>query len=131
MFCPPRRTKKKVSANELIPVCSGVYIHFISISPLSAVLSFLKIFSTHSSGSTKLLLITNYHISIFPWTPKGFIFPESFLNFLLNLYIPPWLRKSFKQNLKLIVLNYRKYMCGGCLCEDSKTIFLPRQIFDW
>ena len=71
-------------------------ISFISISPLSAVLSFLKIFSTHSSGSTKLLLITNYHISIFPWTPKGFIFPESFLNFLLNLYIPPWFRKSFK-----------------------------------
>ena len=35
-------------------------------------------------------------IIIFLWTPKGFISPESFLNFLLNLYIPPWLRKSFK-----------------------------------
>ena len=30
---------------------------------------------------------------IFQWTPKGFISPESFLNFLLNLYISPWLRK--------------------------------------
>ena len=68
----------------------------ISISPLSAVLSFLKIFSTGRSGSTKLLPITDYHISIFPWTPKGFTSPESFLNFLLNLYIPPWLPKSFK-----------------------------------
>ena len=77
----------------------------ISISPLSAVLSFLKIFSTGRSGSTKLLPITDYHISIFLWTPKGFTSPESFLNFLLNLYIPPWLRKSFKQNLRLIVLR--------------------------
>ena len=77
----------------------------ISISPLSAVLSFLKIFSTGRSGSTKLLPITDYHISIFPWTPKGFTSPGSFLNFLLNLYIPPWLRKSFKQNLRLIVLR--------------------------
>ena len=40
-------------------------------------------------------------IIIFLWTPKGFISPEYFLNFLLNLYIPPWLRKSFK----LIVLR--------------------------
>ena len=35
-------------------------------------------------------------IIIFLWTPKGLIFPESFLNFLLNLYIPPWLPKCFK-----------------------------------
>ena len=33
---------------------------------------------------------------IFLWSPKGFISPESFLNFLLNLYIPPWLQKIFK-----------------------------------
>ena len=26
----------------------------------------------------------------------GLFSPEPFLNFLLNLYIPPWLRKSFK-----------------------------------
>ena len=26
----------------------------------------------------------------------GFISPESFLNFLLNLYVSPWLPKSFK-----------------------------------
>ena len=41
-------------------------------------------------------LVSRIHTLIFPWTPKGFISPESFLNFFLNLYIPPWLRKSFK-----------------------------------
>ena len=35
-------------------------------------------------------------IIIFLWTPKGFISPEPSLNFLLNLYIPPWFWKSFK-----------------------------------
>ena len=44
-------------------------------------------------------------IIIFLWTPKGFISPESFLNFLLNLYIPPWLQKSFK-----FIGNYWKYI---------------------
>ena len=29
-------------------------------------------------------------------TTKGFISPEYFLNFFWNLYIPSWLRKSFK-----------------------------------
>ena len=41
-------------------------------------------------------LISRIHTLIFLWTPKGFISPESFLNFFLNLYIPPWLWKSFK-----------------------------------
>ena len=41
-------------------------------------------------------LISRINPLIFLWTPKGFISPESFLNFFLNLYIPPWLQKSFK-----------------------------------
>ena len=41
-------------------------------------------------------LISRMHTLIFLWTPKEFISPESFLNFFLNLYIPPWLWKSFK-----------------------------------
>ena len=41
-------------------------------------------------------LISRIQTPIFLWTPKGFISSESFLNFFLNLYIPPWLRKSFK-----------------------------------
>ena len=36
------------------------------------------------------------HPLTFPWTPKGFISPYYFLNFLSNLYIPPRLQKSFK-----------------------------------
>ena len=47
----------------------------------------------HPSSSQ---LISRIHPLIFLWTPKGFISPESFLNFFLNLYIPPWLQKSFK-----------------------------------
>ena len=31
----------------------------------------------------------------------GFISPEYFLNFFLNLYIQPWLRKSFKFSVKI------------------------------
>ena len=38
---------------------------------------------------------------IFLLTPKGFISPDYFLNFFLNLYIPPWLWKSFKFMLLL------------------------------
>ena len=47
----------------------------------------------HPSSSQ---LISRIHPLIFLWTPKGHISPESFLNFFLNLYIPPWLQKSFK-----------------------------------
>ena len=36
------------------------------------------------------------HPLIFLWSPKGFISPEYFLDFFSNLYIPPWLQKSFK-----------------------------------
>ena len=36
------------------------------------------------------------HPLIFLWTPKGFVFPEYFLNFFSNLYTPPWLLQSFK-----------------------------------
>ena len=37
------------------------------------------------------------HPLIFIWTPKGFVFsPQYFLNFFSNLYIAPWLQKSFK-----------------------------------
>ena len=55
-------------------------------------------FDYHPSPSQ---FVSRIHPLIFPWTPKGFFFPESFLNFFLNLYVPPWLWKSFK----LIVLR--------------------------
>ena len=46
-------------------------------------------------------LISRIHTLIFLWTRKGFISPESFLNFFLNLYIPPWLQKSLKFMVKI------------------------------
>ena len=46
-------------------------------------------------------LISRIHTLIFLWTPKGFISLESFLNFFLNLNIPPWLQKSFTFAVKI------------------------------
>ena len=46
----------------------------------------------HPSPST---LTSRVHLLIFLWTPKGFISPEYFLNFFSNVYIAPWLQKSF------------------------------------
>ena len=40
--------------------------------------------------------ISRIHTLIFLWACKGFISPESFLNFFLKLYIPPCLWESFK-----------------------------------
>ena len=98
MFCPPRRAKKRYQVME---VCKGVYIHYFKIipPPLFALLSFLKIISTLRPDQDQQNSIQTYcqlPITIFLWTPKCFISPESFLNFLLNLCIPPWLPKSFK-----------------------------------
>ena len=47
----------------------------------------------HHSPSQLIWMI---HTFTFLWPPEGFISPESFLNFFLKLYIPPWLWKSFK-----------------------------------
>ena len=41
-------------------------------------------------------LISRIYPLIFLWTRKGFMSPASFLNIFLDLYIPPWLWKSFK-----------------------------------
>ena len=62
-------------------------------------------------------------IIIFLWTPKGFISPESFLNFLLNLYIPPWLPKSFKFiRLLQIHLWVKNWISSILLMPPSKTL---------
>ena len=46
-------------------------------------------------------LISRIQTLIFLWTPMGFISPKYFLNFFLNLYIQPWLRKNFKFSVKI------------------------------
>ena len=56
-------------------------------------------------------------------TPRGFIFSESFLNFFLNLYIPPWLWKSFK----VIVLRLLQYICESKNWICSFLIMHPRK----
>ena len=50
-------------------------------------------------------LTSRIHPHVFLWTFKGFISPESFLNFFRNLYIPPWLRKSFKFMVLRLLAN--------------------------
>ena len=71
-------------------------------------------------------LILRIHTLIFLCTPKGFIFPESFLNFFLNLYIPPWLRKSFKLIvLRLLQIGLRvkkNWICSFLLMRPSKIL---------
>ena len=52
-------------------------------------------------------LTSRIHPLIFLWTPKGFISPESFLDFFLNLYILPWLQKTFKfMELRLLANTF-------------------------
>ena len=41
-------------------------------------------------------LTSRIYPHIYLCTPMDFISPEYFLNFFSNLYIPPWLQKSFK-----------------------------------
>ena len=72
---------------------------------------------------------------IFLWTPKGFISPETFLNFFLNLYIPSWLRKSFKFMVKITgkyICESKKWICSFLLVPPNKPlpqvlIITPRQ----
>ena len=89
----------------------------ISIPPFSAVLSsknylnpqvtINKMVHKHTVNyhPSPSQLISRIHPPIFLWTPKGFITPESFLNFFLNLYIPQWLRKSFKVMVLRLLAN--------------------------
>ena len=109
MFCPPKAAKK-VSAHGLIPVCIGVYIPCFKINfpifccplfsenclkPRARINKMVnkRTIDYHPSPSQS---ISRIHTLIFLWTPTGFISPESFLKFFLNLFIPPWLWKSFK-----------------------------------
>ena len=75
----------------------------------SAVPSFRKVISTPMSGSIKWSsasqLTSRIHPLRFLWTSKGFISPESFLIFFLNLYILEWLLKSFKFKVLKSLVN--------------------------
>ena len=91
-----------------IPVCRGAYIPCFKIN--APIFSCLLFSENHLNPQVRINKMVNkhtvdYHPSssqltsrIYPLrflcTPRGFIFSESFLNFFLNLYIPPWLQKS-------------------------------------
>ena len=96
----PEGSQEKVSAYGLIPVCRGVYIHHFKINPPPHFLLpslFWKL--SQPLGQDKQnskQIYCQLPIIIFIWTRKGFISPESFLNFLVNLCISPWLQKGFK-----------------------------------
>ena len=98
MFCPPRGAKKGISLWTNTSVQRCLYPLFQNQSP-HFLLSSLFWKLSQPLGQDQQNSKQTYcqlPIIIFLWTPKGFISPESFLNFLLNLYIPPWLQKSFK-----------------------------------
>ena len=57
-------------------------------------------FHPNPSSST-----SSIHPLIFLWTAKVFVSAESFFNFLLNLYIPPCLRESFKFMVLRLLAN--------------------------
>ena len=50
-------------------------------------------------------LTSKIHPFLFLWTRNGFISPEYFLIFFSNLYIPPWLQKSFKFMVLRLLAN--------------------------
>ena len=51
-------------------------------------------------------LTSKIHSPIFIWTPKGIILsPKYFLDIFSNLYIAPWLRKSFKFTVLRLLKN--------------------------
>ena len=108
-------SQKKVSAHGLIPVCRGVSIPHFKINPLifccplfsenylNPQVRINKIVNKHTADyhPSPSQLISRIHTLIFLWTPKGFISLESFLNFFLNLNIPPWLQRSFTFGVKI------------------------------
>ena len=64
-------------------------------------------------------LILRIHLLIFLSIHKEFISPEYFLNFFSNLYIPPWLRKSFKFMVLRLLSNtfvsHKNWICSFLL----------------
>ena len=87
MFCPLRGAKKGISSWTNTSVQRCLLYHYFKINP--------PIFCCPLFSENYLNPQVRVRISIIVnWTPKRLISPV--LNLLLNLYIPPWLWKSFK-----------------------------------
>ena len=98
MFCPPQgEPKKGISLWTNTSVQRCLYPLFQNQSPHFLLSSlFWKLSQPLGQDQQNSKTYCRLSIIVFLWTPKGFISPESFLNFPQNLYISPWLRKSFK-----------------------------------
>ena len=121
MSCSLRGIKKKVSAHGLRPVYRGAYIRYFIINPsifccplfsenyLNCKYRINQVVNKHTVDyhPSPSQLISRILPLIFRLTPTGLIFPESLLNFFLNLYILLWLRISFKFIvLRLLQLDF-------------------------
>ena len=130
-----------MSANGLIPVCRGVYIHYFKINPpnfccplfpenyLNPQVRINKMVNKHTVNyhPSPSQLISRIHPHIFLWTPKASISPESFLNFILDLYIPLWLRKSFKFIVLRLLQDYWNFYSCFLLKQNSPPSLSLRQ----
>ena len=98
----PKWSQKKVSANGLITVQSCLYSLFQNQHPLPPTFCcplFSEIYLNSQVRINKIVnkRTANYWFSYFYGLLRALsLQPEPFLDFLLNLYIPPWLQKSFK-----------------------------------
>ena len=102
-----------------IPVCRGGYIpHFKINAPIFCCPLFSENYLNPQVRINKMVnrhtvhhhpspsqLTSRINPFIFLWTPKAFISPESFLNFFMSLYVPPWLWKSFKFMVLRLLAN--------------------------
>ena len=114
IFCHQKTVKEQtcyalIFFQPLIQVGRGAYNPYFKINASICCFTFLEECFIPQVRITKMAnehtvdyhpspseFTSRIHSGLFLWTPKGFISPEYFLNFLSNLYIPPWLQKSFK-----------------------------------
>ena len=115
----PKGSQKKVSTHRLIRVCRGVYIHYFTINlPIFYCPLFSENYLNPQVRINKMVnkhTVDYYHSPsqsgsrihplIFLWTTKGFISAEPFLNFFLNLYVPPRLQKNFNFIMLRLMAN--------------------------
>ena len=112
MFCPTRGAKKYISSWTNTSVQRCLYHLFQNQSPIFCCPLFSenyldlqvrinKMVSKHTVDyhPSPSKLISGIYPLIFLWTTKGFISPESFLNFFLNPYIPPWLQRWLTERI--------------------------------
>ena len=140
-----------------IQVCRGAYFPYFKINaPIFCSFIFFKECLNPQVRINKMVneYTVDYHYSpsgftsriyplIFLWTPKGLMSPEYFLNFFSNLYIPPWLQKSFKFMVLRLLENTFVSQIKCLLMPPSKSLrflssllqaeenypFLPNKVF--